>query len=567
MGKKTKNLWLIKLALNIAGKKMWKVLDKKSKNCKKAQNEVLMDIIDWAKDTEYGKKHGFAEIKSASDFQKKVPINDYNDLEPYIKKHTKGEENILFPGKPFIYATTSGTTKEPKWIPITEKYHKECYNGLSKLWFYSLLKENPHIFDGPDLSIVGKALEGYAEDGTPYGSFSGHVYENIPKFLKAIHVTPQEVFRISDYFSRYYCILRFTIAAKIKIIVTGNPSTLLELHNVATDRIDDLIEDIEKGTLHSGLKIEPDIKNKIVTLLKPNPVRAAELKELKQKHGTLLPKHYWPTLEVINTWKCGNSGLYLKHTEGLYPDNTKIREFSYLATEARAGIILKSDQMASILAAHLLFFEFIKKEDIEKENPRIYLASELEDGKYYYIIVTTPSGLYRYNMNDLMKVEGFYNEFPMLRFIQKGAGITSLTGEKLHEEQFISAISETEKETNIKTLFYIGFADIDISGYRFFIEFEDDLDKEKIRGFCKSVDEKLLKINIEYEAKRKSNRIKPPVIHVLKKHAFDNFKAVCMGKGYRDGQFKLTHLMIDKKRMDIFSTLVQGEGITFSENW
>ena len=553
--RKTKNLWLIKLALTIAGKKMWKDLDKKSKNSIKSQHNVLMDIVNWAKDTVFGKEYNFREIKSVKDFQERVPIHSYQKLEPYIKRHTRGEKNVLFPGKPVIYATTSGTTKEPKWIPITEKYWKGCYNALSKLWFYSIIKENPNILDSPDLSIVGKAVEGYAEDGTQYGSFSGHVYENIPKFLKSVHVVPQEVFYISDYYSRYYSLLRFTMEHQIKLLVTGNPSTVLELNNMAQNRTNDIILDIEMGTLNSELDISSEIREKITIGLKPNPERANELKELLAENKVLLPKHYWPTLEVVNTWRCGNSGLYLQHTKGLFPEHTKVREFSYLATEARAGIILQNDQIASILAGHLLFFEFIKKDEIDEKNPKIYLASELEDGEYYYMLVTTPSGLYRYDMNDILRVEGFYNEFPKLRFIQKGAGVTSLTGEKLHESQLISAVQDVEEKTKMETKFYIGFGDIEVSAYRVFIEFKKDPSKEDALEFCNALDIKLRENNMEYEAKRGTNRIKPIILHLLEENSFEKYKTECMKIGYRDGQFKLAHLMIDDKRMKMFMKL------------
>lgn len=551
----TKGHWLIKLALTIAGNKMWRDLDKKSKNCRKTQEEKLLDIIHYSKNTLYGKEHHFNQIKTIEDFQKQVPINEYEDLRPYIERQAKGEENVIVPGKPIFYGTTSGTTKKPKWIPITKKYNEECYGALSKLWFYSILKEHPNVFGGPDISIVGKAIEGYAEDGIPYGSFSGYVHDNIPKFLKAVHVIPGDVHKISDYFSRYYCIMRMTLEYEIKLIITGNPSTILEMHRSVQQHIDEIIEDIEKGTLKPDLKITEKQRQSIEELLDANPKRAAELRDLKNKHKVLYMKHYWPTLELVNTWKCGNSGLYLQNTNNFFPEKTKIREFSYLATEARAGIILKDNQMASIMACHLIFFEFIKEEDYNQENPRIYLANELEIGERYFILVTTPSGLFRYNMNDIMKMEGWYQQFPMLRFIQKGAGVTSLTGEKLYEQQYLEAIEKVKKQLGIHTHFHIGFADFNTSSYHIFAEFATELTAKEKKQFEKALDEKLAEYNIEYKSKRDSNRIKPLTVHALRERAFDHFKAACMAKGFRDGQFKLMHLMHDENRFAMFKEL------------
>lgn len=565
MERRTKNSWLIKLALTIAGRKLQKTLKKESKNCQKAQTRVLSDILRYAENTEYGLAKNFSSIHSIAEYQKNVPINEYDDLQPYILRHTKGEQNLLFPGKPIMYATTSGTTKEPKWIPITEKYYRECYNGLSKLWFYSLLKEHPTVFDGVEMSIVGKAIEGLTDDNTPYGSFSGHTYTNIPKFLKEVHVIPDLAYSIDDYYSRYYIFLRFTLQYHIRLLITGNPSTLLELHNIVTQRFDELVLDIEKGTLKDDLKISVKERSELMLLLKPFPARAAELRALKKQHGSLLPKHYWPTLQTIVTWKCGNSGLYLERTHGYYPESTTIREFGYIATEARAGIILHSSQVPSIMACHLLFFEFIREEDWGKPDARMYGAWELEKGIDYYVLVTTPSGLYRYNMNDLLRCEGYFNEFPLMRFIQKGAGVTSLTGEKLHEEQFFSAVQSAAQHLSMPASFYIGFADSAQSCYQIFIEFATNHNSHKLAEFANLIDEKMKKYNIEYKSKRESRRLKPLILHPLKENAFECFKHECMSRGFRDGQFKLTHLLQDNHRMEMFKKLIADNAVYTSQ--
>lgn len=552
-----KKLGLIKLGVNIPGSRMLKKMEKASRNCQKSQHKVLMAILKYAKKTVYGQDHHFNQIKTVEDFQRLVPVNDYEDLRPLIMRHTRGEENVLFPGKPFLYATTSGTTKDPKWIPITKKYYRECYNGLTKLWFHTMLKEKPDLLEGPDLTVVGRAEEGRTEDGTPYGSFSGHVNKNIPKILKPLKVVPDTVYDILDYPSRYYVLIRMTIEHDIHWSTAGNPSTFLEIKRVVDQHINDFIDDIEKGSLKKDLDVPQEIRDHIESFLEANPQRAEELRKIRDKHkGNLLPKHYWPNLKLINTWTCGNSGLYLKHAKDYFPSDAIIREFGYLATEARAGVILDSNQQASILAAHLLFFEFIAKEDMGRENPPVLGAHELEKNREYYILITTPSGLYRYNMNDIVRIDGFYQEFPMITFVQKGAGVTSLTGEKLYEQQFLAAVAETEKEMDIKTRFHIAFADFSSSSYQVYIEFDDEIGNGNLSTFARFLDTKMKEMNPEYKAKRDSNRLKPVNVHKLCDHAFDEFKKECMKRGYRDGQFKLTHLMIDEKRKQMFDMLV-----------
>jgi hypothetical protein len=554
MGRKTKGLWKIKLALGLAGRKKLRLLDRKSRDCGRTQEELLLSITGWAKDTVYGREHGFDGIRSFKDYQDRVPINTYQSLEPYIARHRKGEPGVLFPGKPIMYATTSGTTKEPKWIPVTERYYKECYGGVSSLWFYSLLRECPHVFDGPELSIVGQPVEGYAEDGTVHGSLSGQMRKLVPKFLKEVHGLPDEVYAIPDYYARYYCIMRICIEQDIRLIITGNPSTLIELHNITQKHLDDFILDIERGGFKADLSITPEMRSALQAwrTIRPNPARAQELRDLKAAHEILYPKHYWPNIELINTWKCGNSGLYLKRAKGFFDEKTRIREFSYLASEVRAGIVLDSDDDSTILGGHLAVFEFIRKEDMGTDSPKVYLPHELEPGRQYYLLVTTQAGLYRYDMNDIIEVDGFYNQFPRFRFVQKGAGITSLTGEKLTEVQFMTAVQETAGELALSVPFYIGFANFDTSAYHFFVEFEQPPEASTIERFRTTLDRKLRAANKEYESKRGSNRIKEPYFYRLPRHAFDQFKADCTSRGFRDGQFKLTHLQIDDGRLEMF---------------
>lgn len=556
-----KNLWLVKLALKIAGGKMLRALNKASKDVYKAQHKILMDVVNYSKDTVYGKEHNFDKIETIEDFQKQVPINSYENLRPYIKRHTKGEENVIVSEKPMLYATTSGTTREPKWIPITPKYYKECYNGLSKLWFHIMLKQNPHMFDGHDLTVVGKAVEGYTEDGTAYGSFSGHVYKNIPKIMRSIKIVPPEVYWIDDYYSKYYTLLRFTLPENITAILTGNPSTLVELHNVVTKNIDALIEDIEKGTLRKDLDIKDEIREAIEPKLKADPERANELRELKKKYTILYPKHYWSNLAVITTWITANSGMYLQHTKGFYPEHTKIRDFAYIATEMRAGMIMDNDDTASTLMCHMGFFEFIKKEDIHEDNPKIYLANEVEEGQLYYLFITAPNGMFRYNINDIIRVDGFYNQFPKITFVQKGEGVTTLTGEKLYERQLMDALQEVENKEKMLTNFYIAFADFNTSSYHLFVEFKENYDDDKYKKFCTAVDKALREINVEYESKRGSNRIKPLNLHILESNAFQEYKNQMLSKGYRDGQFKLVHLQENNDRMKLFENLTKKSGI------
>lgn len=536
-----------------------------ARNVDKAQDKTLRGILNYAKDTEYGKAHNFAEILKAKTpaelfkaYKENVKINDYEDFRPLIDRHRHGEANILFPGKPKMYATTSGTTSEPKWIPITFKYFNDVYGRMNKMWLSSLIRCNRHAFAGGVVSIVGKAIEGYAPDGTVFGSVSGVSFTNCPDFVKVAYSSPAEVFEIKDYRARYYTIMRFGIEMNSTVLITANPSTIVEMQNNVNEFFDDYVKDIENGTLKEDLDIPENVREALKSRMKKNPTRAQELRELKEKYGAgLLPKHYWPDMAVVNTWHCGNTKIYLDKIKDSFPEHTKMPEFGYFASECRAGLVL-NEKDDTTLFAHMHYFEFIREEDLENPNPEYLSLGQLEKGKRYCMYVTTCSGLYRYNMNDLIEVTGFDGTIPTIQFIQKVNGIITLTGEKLHERQFIKAVHDAEASMNMKTKFFIGFADPEYSGYHFLYEFADQAtSQEQAENFTKTVDANLKTINCEYQAKRDSFRVKDPITHRLEENAFEKFKAECIAEGARDGQFKLMLLLLkDQKRYPKFEKLI-----------
>lgn len=549
--------------LGMAGGIQYLKLKSVSRNPRRTSEQTLRGILNYAKDTVYGREHHFAEILAAKDdkelyalYQKYVPAQEYEALRPYVERHKNGEANVLFPGKPIMYATTSGTTKEPKWVPITDVYLNSVYGKMTKVWLFNFIKNRPKVFTGKIVSIVGKVIEGYAPDGTVFGSVSGVTQRDCPKFVKKLYASPADVFSITDYNARYYAIMRMGIERNITLIVTANPSTIVEMQNNVNEFYDQYVDDIEHGTLNKDLNISPEIRAAIQPYLKPNPERAAELRALKQKYGTVLPKHYWPNLQILNTWKCGNTKVYVDKFQHSFPEQMLHQEFGYFSSECRFGLVL-DDTNNTVLFPHFHYYEFIEEHDLENEHPHFLQLHELEQGKRYCPFVTTYAGLYRYNMNDLVEVGPNFVNTPTVHMIQKVNGIVTMTGEKLHERQFIEAVHAAEKELQMPVKFFVGFADLSISAYHFYYEFENlATTQQQAEQFTRKVDQVLQQSNIEYKAKRESFRVKDPVTHRLQRESFEHFKAQCIAEGARDGQFKMNLLMQDEKRHAKFKTLV-----------
>lgn len=532
----------------------------------KASAMTLRKILFYARNSEYGRKHRFSEILLAKNnaellerWQENVGLNDYEDLRPLVERHKHGEEGVLFPGKPVMYATTSGTTSEPKWIPLTRPYIWNIYKKMTRVWLYNFIKNKPKALYGNLLTIVGRDVEGHAPDGTVYGSVSGVTRADAPPFIKYLYACPDCVYAISDYTAKYYVINRISMEKNLHMIATANPSTIVEMQSSIDRWYDDIVSDINHGTLTDKVNIEPEIRRQLLGSLSPNPERAAELRSLKGKHGRVLPKHLWPDLQMMDTWKCGNTRIFLDKFKDSFPETMFHQELGYFSSECRFGLVV-DDTNYTVLFPHMHYYEFVAEEDIDAakrgEAVHFYQLDELEQGRRYCPYVTTFAGLYRYNMNDLVEVGTKFHNTPRVFMVQKINGIVSITGEKLHERQFFDAVSRASARTGLKVKFSIGFAVPEESRYHFYYEFEaSSVTKEQMEELNLAVDSILQKENIEYESKRESFRLEVPQAHRLVSDAFEKFKKACLDEGMRDGQFKLNLLLQDEKRHAKFKQL------------
>ena len=557
--------FLINLMLMIVGGLQTLRLRFWSRKPRHTAEKTLRDILTISRDTVYGKEHHFERILSATTaedlfrlYRLYVPVNNsFETLRPYVERHKQGEEDVLFPGKPDMYATTSGTTSEPKWIPMTHKYLKDVYGKMSHIWTWNFVKHRNRIFGGHIFTTVGKECEGYAPDGTLYGAVSGVLVRDIPPIIKKHYTGPAAVMSIPDYATRNYVLMRLALQHRdVTLWATANPSTILELLRALNENTEQMIRDIELGTISDQFDIPMTILAELDPYMSPQPERATELRRILAEKGHLYPRDFWPWLQYLSTWKCGNTKIYMdKYMDQFDWDKTFYQELGYIATECRFGFSL-DDTNESVLFPQFHYYEFVEESELDSPRKHFLQIDQLELGKRYCAYVTTYSGLFRYNMNDLVEVGGKFKETPTVHMVSKVNGIVSMTGEKLYEPQFMDAVHQAEDETGIKTKFFVGFADVEESKYHFYYEFaNEETTQEEAEAFTKVVDEKLQHINLEYESKRQSFRLHDPETHILLSNAYARFKAACLKDGFRDGQFKFNLLMQDEKRRNKFNML------------
>lgn len=549
---------LKRILIIIAGKKHFNNFVKSLNAIEEHQNKVLLDIITRNQNTAFGIDHNFAQITDFESFRANVPVRDFEDHRPYINRVINGESDVLFKGRPICYNMTSGTTAEAKYIPVSDSYNRK-FTRLNRIWYYSWMKETPSVFSGRSLSAVSPAVEGYCQDGVPYGSLSGNSYQNVPAILKTTFTSPYEVITMEDYGKKYYAMMRGALACDITCITCASPSNLLKLHQTVIENFQDMVNDIRFGTLRADVLegIPAESRKEVAHYYNADPERADELEKLYAAHGTeLKPKHYFPNLLIVNTWKQGNFKRIIPQLEGMFPDTTAIRAMGYQASEARAGVVLFNNWDFSLLAHDSYFYEFIEESERGWANPKVKLLHELEKGKRYYIFITNDSGLYRYDINDIVEVTGYYEGSPKIAFVQKGDGITNVTGEKLSEQQVIMATEYAANKLKLSVPFFMMYCSHEEMSYTKYVEFANNPSTELKELFIQEFDQFLTEINPEYRVKRGTARLHGPELKELKPASYESLKQeLILQKRARDGQFKDLYLHSKKHVRDILETL------------
>jgi hypothetical protein len=545
--------FLARSLIMIAGRGAAKRFDDATRDPAGTQHAKLMEILQRNKDTEYGKKYGFGDIRSMADYRKRVPIVSYEDVRPFMDRITRGESNVLIAETPVMFNQTSGTTGDAKYIPVTPTCQGRDHSDQMRTWMYHAFKTHPGASKGKIVAIVSPAIEGETPSGIPYGSASGAIYAGMPGVVKAQYAIPYEVFLIEDYEAKYYTLMRIAVAENVTMIGTANPSSVIKMCEVADANADYIITDITHGTIRGDIKIDRTLREKIEAHLRPNPKLAHELAEKRRARGLkLLPVDYWPNLALIGCWKGGTVISYLKKfPEWFDPDGrgmVPIRDWGLLASEARSSIPLTDEGSAGVLTVSTNVFEFAEVDEVESgTDPAewdIKGVEQLEEGKEYYIFYTTTGGLYRYDINDVVKVVGRYNATPTIVFVRKGRGMTNITGEKLAVDQLIHAF-ESAAEAGMVAKHYVAQPDMQRSLYVIKVE-SPDLPEDRRVDLLKHIDSDLAKRNIEWDGKRKSGRLRAPVLEVMKPGWYDRSKQALVAEGKR--LFQAKTVLLDSKK-------------------
>jgi hypothetical protein len=122
------------------------------------QSEVFSNLVKTAKKTDFGRQHGFADVKTINSFKDHVPIHTYEQIYPYIDKLLNGKQNVLWPSDIKWFAKSSGTTNaKSKFIPVSPEALSDCHfkGGKDMLSIYFNNYPESRMFTGKGLAIGG----------------------------------------------------------------------------------------------------------------------------------------------------------------------------------------------------------------------------------------------------------------------------------------------------------------------------------------------------------------------------------------------------------------------------
>ncbi len=461
------------------------------------QQKVFEELVASAQNTQFGRDHHFSNIKTVEKFAQQVPIRDYEALRPYIDRVVKGEENVLWHGKPLYFAKTSGTTSGAKYIPLTKEsmpFHIEAARNAILSYIHETGKAD--FVNGKMIFLQGSPL---LEDkhGIKLGRLSGIVAHFVPSYLQKNRLPSWKTNCIEDWETKVDAIVNETIDEDMAVI-SGIPSWVQmyfeKLQQKANKPVGTLFKNFTLF-IYGGVNYEP----------------------YRAKFENLIGRK----VDAIELFPA---------SEGF---------FAYQDSQSEKGMLL--------LLNSGIFYEFIKVEDYFNEQPKRYTIGEVELGVNYVLIISTNAGLWAYNIGDTIQ----FTHLKPHRVIVSGRikHFISAFGEHVIGKEVEYALNEALEGTSIQINEFTVAPQIapnqGMPYHEWFIEFEtlpEDLD-----SFAMRIDTAMRKQNVYYDDLIAGNVLRTLIITKVAKNGFhDYMKSI----GKLGGQNKLPRLSNDRKLVD-----------------
>ena len=494
---------LTNLVEKIAFHRRQKELDKYANNGLAMQQEVLHYLVEYAKDTEYGRNHLFSTIQSYDDFVQNVPVNTYEELKGDIDRMRHGEENILWPGQVKWYAKSSGTTNDKsKFIPVSPEalQHTHYQGPKDVVAFYLQNNPNSHLFEGKSLILGGSHSPNYNLPDSLVGDLSAILIENISPLANLVRVPKKSTALLSDF-------------------------------EVKRDRI-------ARETLHKNVTNISGVPSWMLSVL----VRVLELS------GKQHLEEVWPNLEVFF-----HGGIaftpYRKQYEQLITKSDMHYMETYNAREGFFGIQNDpSDPAMLLMLDYGVFYEFIPIEELGTEKPTIVPLSGVKIGQNYAMVISNLCGLWRYEIGDTVQ----FTSVNPYKFVITGRTkyFINAFGEELIMDNAEKGLAYACSQTGAQVLEYSA-APVYMDNkakcrHQWLIEFSKA--PQDLKAFSEILDTRLQELNSDYEAKRFHDvTLQPLEIIKARPNLFNDW---LKSKGKLGGQHKVPRLSNSRDNLE-----------------
>jgi GH3 auxin-responsive promoter len=461
------------------------------------QQDTFNQLVKAAAKTEFGKDHGFENIKSHADFIKQVPVRDYEEFKPYIEKIKQGKHNILWKGQPIYFAKTSGTTSGVKYIPISKDSIPNHINSARNALLCYMAETGNTQFANGKLIFLSGSPELERVGGVPTGRLSGIVNHHIPKYLRSNQLPSYETNCIEEWEEKLDKIVEETIKQDMTLI-SGIPPWM----QMYFDRLQ------EKSGKKVG-ELFPNFNLMVQGGVNFEPYKARLFESIGRK------------IDCVEMFPA---------SEGF---------FAFQDSQHAEGLLLNTNSG--------IFFEFVPAAEIFSNNPSRLSLGDVKVGENYALVISNNAGLWGYNIGDTVK---FVSTNPY-RIVVSGRTkhYISAFGEHVIVEEVEAALLKAAAEENVQvtefTVAPMVAGDNGKSYHEWLIEF--DHAPENLNAFAKKIDDNLRQKNVYYDDLISGNILEQLKITVLKKNSFISYmKSI----GKLGGQNKVPRLSNDRKIAD-----------------
>ncbi len=545
------------------GKKAMRDIDVNSKDAVSISEQLLLRLLDENKNTEYGKKYGFAGIHSIEEYRAKVPLSTYDDYEPYIRRMVENDEHDLITVyEPKHYAVSSGSIGVPKHIPVSEA-ELEKYSKYGTSMFFGVLDEyyrnttGRSVKPGFGVNCVELRFQ-ETKYGVPKGAISGNIMKQIKDITKYFMEPPWDVINPKANMDLKYLRARYALARKDITFIDGAFMTaLVDLIDYIRTNWEMLVQDIRDGIINEEVDIPLEIRQKLAAGIRPDPKRADELEtEFKKGVDRIIPR-IWPDIQGVGSIGTGGFFTYSKKMRRYTGRNVPFDNLSYAASEGLFATARHMGDTSYVLIPEGGFYEFIPAK--AEDDSVILTMDELEEGEDYEIIITNLSGFYRYRIKDVIRVTGFYNEAPLVQFVYRKSQLLSIAGEKTNEEAVRWSIEEFMKDTGLKINDYSVYADTDTEPghYTFYMEPDRPVDKEDIPRYRDAIEKRMMQANPSYGDKIRTNVLSPTELLFVQQETYQLYRDMMIMKGTSSNQLKPVRVIDTPKKLSFFNALLE----------